>query len=356
MKIEIAGQLKPFSHEPPIHCLLPYSDVGMIVYPAHLTLISLSHPSLKMELDLSVVGPIYDFTVTVELQSGKVIVFGTAKTGFFRYVLRQKEEGIAFILEKGKTLTISGDLSLIVTPKQPVLLPFKGTSRVKPSERLACGVNKSSDWNAVVRRRDFLEIFPFWLKMGRSAPEFPTHQTVGAFTLLQNCADLVKRKQKEGLLEAFSDLFQVAFTGIFFPHAEDPRHQGILKENKIPKVNPLPLLTESAKLIFSLFFEEDKDRLSFLPCLPSHFTVGRMTGIITCHQDLISFEWTKYTLRKLVIEVRHPRTVELQFPKSIKSCRVRRSLREKGTRAQAVQGQLKTHLPEGKIYFDRFEN
>ncbi len=354
MSITISSRLFPFSHEPPVFCMLPRSSVALRICPAQITLYPLREMGKHLTLNLGIAGPVKDFTVTLDLEKGKVSVFGTGRQGYFRYFLEQTEEGIAWTLEKAKeSIAITGDKAMILGVKETLHLPFQERKIPLPTERLSCGVHKAPDWDRVSRRLDFQEIFPFWLKMGTLIPDLNSPGAVGAFKLLEACAEATHHK--EDLLEAFSSLFRVAFTGMFFPHVEDPRAQGILPSEEIPEVCPLPLITQGAKLIRSLFFQEKNDAFSFLSCLPPGFPAGRMTGITTESGDQLSFEWSKYLIHKVIFSVKTEKTVLLQFPKNTRSFRIRRSLADKGKTLSLTQGKVQLDLPLGKVLLDRFQ-
>ncbi|MFS8563303.1 MAG: hypothetical protein LVR00_02815 [Rhabdochlamydiaceae bacterium] len=157
MKITIAQRLFPCCHLPGTICLIPGSDWQVQAFPTKLRFQSLISQE-KKELDLSIEGPILDFTVQLNLEKLRVEVFGHAAQGYVKYFISMVEAGISIFFEK---------------EKREEVIPV-GWQRGRVSEeRLSLGMHKKLDWELVRRRSDLKEIFPIWLRLGQITPVTP---------------------------------------------------------------------------------------------------------------------------------------------------------------------------------------
>ena len=155
-------------------------------------------------------------------------------------------------------------------------------------------------------------------------------------------------------MSLFSELFQTAFQGILSPRLHDEKFLGILPEGEVPaSFSSLLVLQESAKLIRSLFFKEQEDSYFFLPCLPPEIHSGRLINIVTLSGDEIHMEWSKKTLKKVIVRSRADKKVTFQLQRALKSFRVRSSKNELGKKMSADEPfSLKANQT---VYLDRFE-
>jgi hypothetical protein len=175
--------------------------------------------------------------------------------------------------------------------------------------------------------------------------------TVGNYLLLDVCKNKIAQGEKETVLEAFENLFRAAFEGVLVPRLIDTDYQGIVQQTDNVPGSALPLLTESGKLIRSLFIQQKQGEIALLPCLPPQFHSGRFLGA-----DL-DFEWSKKTLKRVLIHSAAGGEMHLKLPKRIRSFRMRlgRKNIQKGTvdaQGRAVLCLEGNHTAE----LDRFEN
>ncbi|MEX1012586.1 MAG: hypothetical protein WD595_06670 [Waddliaceae bacterium] len=280
MKISIVNRFKPFSHTPGVKLLLPGTDQFFQVYPEKII-------TGDTEIPLDIKGPVKNFTVEQDLEKGSIRVFGHSSTGYF-------EKKIA------------------------------NPSYQKPKERLSLGVHKAQEWDLVKKRQMMSEILPFWHFLGQVTPIKPSHR--------EGTAALLDR--------SLEHLFLAGFEGILSPRLQDTDYQGF--DLDMPKAgDPLILLTEGAKMIKSLFLQEEPEYFHILPRLPSEFHCGRLTT------PEIDMEWSKHKLRKLIVRTSKP----LLLPKEIKRFRLKGDHREKGEWILRDQ-----QLPSRKVLvLDRFE-
>jgi hypothetical protein len=315
MKITIAERLRPFSHLPGASCVIPWSSFKVQAFPALLIFENLN-TSEKNEYKLDWKGPVKEFTLELDLEKGVVWVYGKTLEGHRRICIEMQEAGIAI-------------------DKKPV---FSGTRLLPhPLERLSLGMSKKLDWELVCRRQEMAEILPIWFRLGQMVPKVKTT------SLFQEC-------EKLDVVSTYLKLFLMGFEGILSPRASDTAHQGIASE--LPE-SSLALLTEGAKYIRALFFKETAESWDFLPCLSPEFHAGRFVQLETKSGDKIDFEWSKKLLQKVVIHAESDREILICLPKPLTSCRLRTSLKQKGSR-HLMENPLILR-PGQKLFLDRFE-
>lgn len=306
MRIQITQKFRPFSHQGGTYCPIPFTTWEVQVFPAKLKFRNLAG-SGQEEKNLPIEGPVKNFTVVLDLEKGRVEVFGRGKKGYFRYFVSPNE--CSFLKEE----------------KLPA-----------SKKRLFFGVHKKQDWDAIKSRLDIGEIFPFWHRLAQLFPEKPV-QRVGTAKLLE----------KGMLLETF----QAAFQGILSPRLIDENHLGIISEEKT-SANPIGLIHEGAKQIEKLFFFEEKDMWHVLPALPKELHAGRFIFIETKEGDVLHIEWSKKELKKVIIDPAKTRPLQLSLQSRLKSYRVRKSTRQKGER---ISHNAPLELVKGqRLYLDRF--
>ncbi|MBS0603886.1 MAG: hypothetical protein JSS60_02485 [Verrucomicrobia bacterium] len=368
MKITIAERLHPFSHEAGTQFLLPHSSLCVQIFPTRLCFSDLEGKLESFFIAFDFKGPLSEFTAELDLEHGTLKVFGQTRLGYMRYLICAKDDGVWLTMERipedqlfcrrsfpPEQMTLAKGESMLIC------LPLKRQSKGTGEERLSLGIHKSQDWDQLRRRLDLKEIFPHWLKLAALVPPRGdlVRETAGNFSLLAICRQKIQQGDKETVCEAFENLFRAAFAGVLVPRVMDSDYQGIVEEGKNPcdPISPLPLLTEAARCIRSLFFQESDGEISLLPCLPSPFHCGRMVGIRTLNDQVIHFEWTKKCLRSVVIESGPAGEVALALPKGIRSFRMTSGRRM--MKKILIDAQRKTvlSLEEGKtVCLDRFEH
>lgn len=364
MKISIAERLHPFSHRPGAQCVLPLSSWQAILYPTRILLQKVGVPSQHVILDLSVEGPVKDFTVELELEKGMIRVFGQAQKGFLRYEIRRSAEGILLTFEKLPAATlqcsVSGQTASLVEKGTFLIpLPAETESAAIPATRLSLGMHKAQDWDLVLRRFDLREILPILMRLGAMIPSAAAPcQSSGTFALLNTFQSACASRNKLQVHAACERWLQASFTGILVPTLNDTLFQGILpsSEQTVENSALLAHLTNGSRLISSLFFQQTPEHWEILPCLLPAFAAGRLINLSTGTQDVLSIEWSKHQLKKLIIQPHQARTQILKFPKEISSFRLRKSQQEKGKVFHVEGGQVEIDLPaSGQLLLDSFK-
>lgn len=358
MKITVAESLRPFSHALGASCLIPFSAWKLVAFPTRLQLENI-RTGERIDLRVSLTGPVKEFTVQQDLEVGFVKVFGFAAKGYFRYRLEQQDEGLFLSFERapssGVTISFSGSSQQVNGPAKVLLSDLKEKSIGKPFERLSLGQNKSQDWCGVRKRANLAEIFPHWLRLGQVVPEISSkEQSEGIFELLKTCKEASSRCDKREIAKPFANLFLAGFSGLMTPRLVDEEHQGIVSD--ICSASPssaLKLLSEGAHAIRSLFFQEREDVYHLLPCLPSEFHSGRFLSITTTQGDSIDLEWSKKLLHRVIIRVNADKEIALSLQKDLKRFRMKKALKQRGT---ILEAGVKILCTKGDVlYLDNFQ-
>ncbi|HSW86531.1 MAG TPA: hypothetical protein VLG49_03410 [Rhabdochlamydiaceae bacterium] len=346
MRIKIAERLHPFSHTPGVSCIVPNTSVEVEVFPVLLRFKDLDS-SMQTEYKLDLKGPVRNFTVVQDLEKMCVRVFGHFAEGYVRYHIVREEKGLAIVFEKAPGTLLARQMNI----EMPMSID---RVEVQP-ERLSLGIDKKQDWDLVVRRQDLKEIFPIWLRLGQLLGTSKIESShIGTLSLLDVCEELVAKREKIALLDAFLNVFNAGFRGIMVPRLSDDQFQGLAPEieNSASGAFPLPILINGSSLVRSLFFEEDPNSISFLPCLLSNFDCGRFINIQSMHGE-IDMEWSKKMLRRVVIRCKTNRELFLRLQNSIKKFRIRKSQRDRG---KVIESGKSILLNENEtLLLDRFQ-
>ncbi len=355
MSITIAERLRPFSHRPGVKVLVPGSSYSLQIFPAYLKIADLrqAQASTLAEWQLSIEGPVDQFTVLQDLEKRKISVWGQAQNGYFRYhcYLTENRQEIVLEVEKaspaGLTYQSSGNKELQgnLDAKQLLTLftfatPCMATSSL--TERLSLGNHKAQEWELIRRRSSMIEVFPLWHRLGllTSTPLLASDEETeeGTLKLVKKCQEAIHLGKPETIVPAFTQLFLAGFDEMLMPRLTDSEYRGYsltsLSQNYI--ASALTLLTMGSSLIRQLFFQQKKetyelDTYRILPHLPPEFFCGRLLNI-PCSKGLLDLEWTKKTMRRLIFKSHTAGTLRFDFQKGVKSFRLKRALGDRGQR------------------------
>lgn len=350
MHISIAARLRPFSHRPGIMFILPGSTLRFEIFPAFLRVCDLSHskPRLLSEITLNVEGPVKDFTVTQDLERGQIKVWGHSQKGYFRYRISPIQNA-----PKKASLTLEKTFPGFAFSHEP--FETENAVQIPHIENLSLGNHKAPDWDFISRRLDLAEILPLWFRLGQLIPKAPSKGMEGTLSLIEKCQHTIQNKDILHIIENLGVLYLAGFDVGLSPRLEDTSYHGI----KLPKLNsnsdasPLTLLTEGYAIIRSLFFRSDQNQLRLLPALPPQFHCGRILGI-KYEGGSIDFEWTKKSLRRLVLKTSQADELRFELPHVVKRFRMRTSMQDKG-RVFARDDVFKVEANQ-TYYFDHFES
>ena len=345
--IQIAQRLRPFSHTPGTHTLIPASSLSGRVFPSRIFFTDLSSNE-NYELRWELNGPFEGFTFIQDLERRHLRIFAESKEGYFRFCLSARKEGLSLFVERADTEIpfVWEEKRKVLKEKQEWILPVFFTLFKPTGERLSLGSHKKLDWDLVKRRSDMREILPIWFRLSIVLDK--TDQT-RVPRWLKNC----HIKDKNEAEKHFLNLFRIGFWGIMVPRLVDEDHQRIIRQETLMEdADPLILLSEGGKWIRSLFFRAEKQRFYLLPALPKGFAFGRFTNITSAWGEF-DLDWSKRILRKAVFRARRSAKLELVLQKQIRSFRVRNSHRDKG---KIFSRETPLLVEENHTYYlDRFQ-
>jgi len=351
MHISINERLRPFNHELGTMSPVPGSRWCVQVFPSLIRLYDLSCKELRLLgiIHVDIQGPVTGFTLQLDLEKGFLHVWGNSLKGYFRYRIAASLHGEKLLIKNEKEthpISFSSDSELIsISNLEPYTIGF--------FDRLSLGVHKAQEWTLIKKRLDFKEIFPIWLKLGQLMSPAHEEGKLGTASFLTGAEELICQKNKTDLLNHFQRLFLTGFYGLMTPTLVDHHHQGIHLEDPSPTSSPLVLLSYGAKLIRSLFVSFQDSHLSVLPALPVEFHSGRFLHVRLENLGLLDLEWSKKTVRRMILLTEEKCTISLGLPKQIKRFRFKE---EQEKTASFLEAGCKLHLEKGKAYFfDRFE-
>lgn len=215
--------------------------------------------------------------------------------------------------------TCSGEL---VAEMEGRSILFQELEKPFDRERLSFGNHKSQDVDLIRRRKDLTEILPIWFKLATHYANFTVSQEpVKPGSLLY---ELVNETDRNRLADLFLKTYLSGFSPFFVPRASDTDFNGF----ELPPLKgeePLRLLIEGAKAIKRMIVEERDGGIHLLSCLPSLFHAGRLIETPLAQGGVISVEWTKHFVRRVIYVPQNEEDVNIRFPKEVKRYRVKAS-------------------------------
>ncbi len=347
MQISIAERLRPFCHVPGTSTLLPGQGYQIQIFPCLIRIYDLQKkiPTLLAQLELKFKGPVQQFTICNDLEKGSIVVSGKTLEGWMRYHLIsafQREGGIRLFVErspaKGVAIYQEGRCYLLHAKewldflgKGALFEPFK----IPVCERLSLGNHKAQDWELIKRRFNLLEIFPLVHRLGQLIPSLPLENCEeGTLSLLRDCQQsFLSEKPEEGEKKWYYFLLGCLHS-MLVPQLEDQDYQGLIEDATCasPNLSPLIILSEATRSIRKLFIQEAEEGLHILPYLLPSLASGRLLNVPLKKGGMISIEWTKKNIRRLILYITEDQELKINFRSGVRSYRLRRSQQERGER------------------------
>lgn len=356
MFIQIASKIRPFSHLAGTECLLPGSGYSLTIYPQKIVI-----KSLKGEVVVSnnISGLVEGFTVELDLEAGRVLVWGISTKGYFRYSIRALKQGEGLVIQTLKapegSMSWTKTCQSGTTSEIEIVLLDGGAEQQQELfipenlEGLHLGVSKKQDWELVLRRNVLEEILPFWFALGQQVPKFSAGSKSSIYTSLK---EAVEANRKEEATSLFMQLFRTGFRGMLNPQLEDKLYQGHpLKP--VDAENSLAIASEGSAMIRALFVKHVDNEVQILPFLLPQLSSGRMTNIQLKGLGVMDIEWTKKCVRRAVLRATHDSAPRFQFQKELKRYRIRHS--KKNTGIAMTCGDTLTLRKDGLYLFDNFQ-
>lgn len=370
MDLSIDHRLNPFSHVPGTSLLVPGSSFCLKVYPSLIRIydLDINGLNLREELYLDLEGPLEQFTVSNDLERKRITVSGKTSKGWIRYHLTAgicRTQGLRFFLDRCPTesLILRGHKKHFhVSVKNSIEILGDGSPLTvfTPASlnNLSFGNYKAQDIELIKRRLDLTEIFPLWNKLGQLVPISPCSGETdpqGTFALLKKCRENIETGKPEDARRLWLNLFQAGFEGMFVPRSEDSDYLGLTSRQKASGLSccPTVLLSEGARLIRQHFIRQSGTRLFILPHLLPELPFGCLEGLVLNDGlGVLSLEWSKKTIRRIVLHAGQDGEVQFIFRQNIRDYRLRISHKDKGERKKK-ESSLSIYKNQS-YFFDNF--
>lgn len=345
MRIAIAERLRPFCHLPGASTIIPGSGYQIQVFPCLLRLYLLegTRTTQLAEITFELKGPVEQFTVCNDLEKGMISVWGKTPQGGFRYHLISSKTSkcVRFLIDR----VPSGGLSVIhqgvrhlLQPKEwlnlfeddaDVFEPFQFSA----FDRLSLGCHKLQDWELVKRRLCLSEILPFWHRLGQMIPSVESHDPIGTLALLESCRQAFLEKKPVEAQQMWLNFVRAGFHSLLVPRLEDNDYQGLtdhFSEAVGQKISPLILLSEGSRLIRQLFVQQRGNEIHILPLLLPSLSCGRLIDVRLEGGGTLSLEWTKKTVRRMILFLKEDQEIDFRFRSDVRHFRLRENTKDRG--------------------------
>jgi len=360
MKIHISSNYKPYTHSLGKPLVLPASNFCLKIYPQKIVVDDLyTQKSNVLTIKNNLIGPVKDFTVQQNINGCFVDVWGFTKCGYFGYRIQalQNSQGLT-IKPLGQTQkAIAWELDGEGYHNRNQDCDFFSLNEAFEDnlvqacqiEILNLGNNKQQDWDLIHRRFDLTEILPLWYALGQRSPNCSIGKGPSLFS---QCEQTIVEKQNDQIEASFMSLYRAGFTGMLCPQLYDTNYQGFTVV-PIESTTSLALLSEGAKLIRSLFVTQNDLVINLLKALPPQFDCGRMVNVNLDNVGTFDLEWTKKTIRRLIIRATHNTEIKLNLQSKVKEYRM---LNREGLHGIVkTNGDFITLKEDHTYFFDNFK-
>lgn len=344
MKIEILGRMRPFSRLPGTSFLVPDTEWCVQLFGARL-LFRHMRTGEEREFLLKLPEAVSAVSFFLDFERREIVGEGKLYGDTIRYRIFASGDELFFeplLLPEGE-LFLAGEL--LEKKKQIPLFPLAETVVPFSEEILSFGVSKKQELDRLRLRLDLQEFLPLLYRFSELCPEGKE----GGHPLLEILEEEIRKGDKLALEKSFQKIYLSLFGSGLVPRVRDGEYSG----GGEGKGDPLTLPHTLRRAIRSLFFVETGKGFSLLPLVPPVLHCGRMLGIVTSHGDILSLEWSKKQLKKVILIAGSSREESLLLAKPLESFR----LRKKGEKEEKrISGGARFSLEQGLCYFfDRFE-
>lgn len=333
MSIAIHHKLKPFSHHKGSSYLIPGSGISLKVYPCLIEGFDLFLGQSLFTLKLELSEFYQDFLTEVDYEKRSLRVCGSHSCGFIEFKISRVDDQLQLTLLrfKGELAVELNGKALVLKAKESLILAQESVRTKQSVEKVDFGSSKKQDLVRIHQDKTLKECLPYLFCLGSSLDLEP-------LALI----DLDSFYQKELKIELEKLLYGFFKEG-FIPSLIDDQHMGL--KGFAQGLSPLYLTHSVARWLKSNLAHYQGSCLVILRHLPRELIAGRAT----CLQFLfgtVHLEWTKGFIRRMILEITTPTTLELIFPKQVKSYRLRLG--------KKTLKNIQEFLP-GIYHFDKFE-
>lgn len=365
--IKISEKFRPFSTQPGISVPYPLLKLVFVIYPTQIKILEWKKKQRTiLTIDFNFKSPCEKFAVFSDLIKQEIeiqcylednfakmkLAYDEKKQCFFLTLLRYKGERLSFEVQRPSRTSI---LNRQLTKKKPLVL-FKDLNppKVNKPEILFLGSHKKQEIEKIFQRKDLKEFLPLWFLWGQYCKlRTPLENKDGTLVFLNELNDAIEQKKHDRIAPTLKTMISSSFAPMMVPHLDDFKHWGYhLPKDESSKASPWLLLSELYSLIRKFFIFLNNTDLYLLPHLPPELFCGKLRQI-KAKDLMLHLEWTKKTIRRMIITTSKSCTVTLHYAAGVKTFRLKIGEKDKGVR-------LKNHheitFKRNKVYFfDNFE-
>lgn len=365
--IEITQKFRPFSHQPGIHIPFPLLQLVFVVHPSKIEVMDWrAQPKELMTFKFKFKSPCKKMTAMVDLPKQKIEIHLLLEDNFAQMTLnyddkkqhftlsldRYKEDDLNFEVSRPNKISV---IRRKLTKKKPLIL-FKDLEAKMPKgvELLSLGCHKKQEIEKIFYRQDLREFLPLWYLWGQFCTVKPdyTHKE-GHLVFLNFLQEKMEKKEHDQLSLYLNNIARSAFMPMMVPQLEDFKHWGFfLPRLSSSSTSPWLLLAELYQLVRQMFiFSKDHD-YHVLPHLPEELHCGKLVKAKE-HNLTFHLEWTKKTIRRMILFASKNETIHLHFQNKVKRFRLKLGRDDKGN---IYENHAEFVLKKNKTYFfDCFE-
>ncbi len=344
MKWKDSLKLKPFSKDPGTSFILPKTDLACKVYPTLLEFSSLSEKSFSKLIHLDMGDFVTDFLVEQNLENFCLKIFCVTSMGHYRFEISLKTDRVVLQVKKSQSIVKVESKSLEKGDETSLFMYSKGLAHTQ-KESFSTGVFKKQDAYQIQKRASFNELAPFIFRMGQV---IPSDGIRGSHSLLEKSQESLLNKEKLKFEEQILDLLNASFSHFLVPEEGDFKHLG---HRSIGAVSRGELLLKPYQMIRDSLFKEEGESIDLLPFLFKSFQCGYLSDV-KCAFGLWDIVWSKGEIFRARFRAKKDGSYQLNFPKGIKSCRLKLDNSKKGIDFIS-SGQVSFHS-NNLIILDRF--
>ncbi len=338
-------KFKPFSTDSGSAFIIPKTDFVCTVHPSLLKFSSLSDDTFSRSISLDVGSFIEEFMVEQDLEKFRLKIFCTSAHGHHRFNIYMKDSAIVLHLKKTSVDLLIDKEQRLKKGEIISLFPCNSLLENISLEYLSTGVFKKQDTYQMGKRASFNELAPFLFRMGQVVPH---HQSKGSHSLLNSCIESLQNKDKLLFESSIQTLLKSSYARFLVPTQGD---EHCLGHKDIDSVSNVSLLRKPYQMIRDSLFREKEGSIYLLPFLFKSFYCGYLSDV-KCSLGIWDIVWSKGALLRARFRAKKDGSYRLNFPKGIKSCRLRPCTNKKGI--DFISSGDVPFLSDDLIIFDRF--
>lgn len=343
MTISIHHKLKPFSHLKKQQVLVPGLSTLFTSYPCRLEGFDLFNLKPLFSIDFKITDYLFEFTTEVDFEKKVLRIFGRPEGGFIEFKVFKKEKALYLKLERyfqdSLELILDG-LNITLKIKEAIKIGQEDFDTFDTSERVDFGISKKQDLLNIETNKSLKQYLPYLFSLGTKLKIGEPIHPVYPLDFIKTWPSFNQNELKKGLEKVLCGFFSIGF----IPSFDDLYYQGLNCDQSI-KISPLYLLSSLAFWFKDALVKHKDSTLEFFSQLPKELIAGKACDL--CFDfGKVHIEWTKGFLRQVILVIEKEVSLQLVFPKNVRSFRMKKNKKILPL----------THLyTQGVYHLDRFE-